>query len=122
MTCNPRLCVSRLCHFLKQMPHHKEILLSKRKIPRLPECFEETPLGEGRGAIRQFRGPYGSHIREYESCWELHRDVTDPRVDPFGHLINDAPHILGVAAIIGFLLFTLAIITTDKSDGQLLRR
>lgn len=117
MTCNPRLCALRLCHFLKQIPHHREILLSKKKIPKLPECFEETLLGESKNAIRQFRGPYGSHVREYENCWELHRDVADPRVDPIGHLINDAPHILRAATIIGFLLFTLAIVTTEKNNG-----
>jgi len=81
-------------------------------------CFEETPLGEVRGAFRQFRGLHGGHAREYDDSWEIHRDTTDPRVDPFGHLINDAPYVLGAIALIGGLLALLIIATEDSKNNK----
>jgi len=115
MICNSRSCVYRLCRLVEPIPYKKEIVLSKRRIRELPVCFEETLLGEPEGAIKQFRGPFGSHIREYANSWELHKDMIDPRIDPLGHLVNDAPHILGILALIGLALLPL-VITTRESD------
>ena len=57
------------------------------------EKAEETNLGQKNGARRQFR--YGNlHIREYEDKYLLHMDRVDPREDPLGHLIYDAPEFL----------------------------
>ncbi len=57
------------------------------------EDAEETNLGQKNGAIRQFR--YGNlHIREYHDKYLVHMDEVDPRKDPFGHLIHDAPEFL----------------------------
>ena len=55
--------------------------------------YPETILGSMRGAIRQFR--HGNlHIREYEEYYTTHMDVIDPRKDPLGHLLIDAPEYL----------------------------
>ncbi|MFL6326488.1 MAG: hypothetical protein ACJ71I_03295 [Nitrososphaeraceae archaeon] len=55
--------------------------------------YEETFLGEKKGANRQFR--FGNlHIREYNEYYTIHRDKIDPRKDPFGHLLVDAPEYL----------------------------
>jgi hypothetical protein len=55
--------------------------------------YKETSLGNKKGAKRQFR--YGNlHIREYDDCYTVHRDKTDPRRDSFGHLLVDAPEYL----------------------------
>jgi hypothetical protein len=55
--------------------------------------YEETYLGETNGAKRQFR--IGNlHIREYDGYYTVHRDKIDPRKDPFGHLLVDAPEYL----------------------------
>lgn len=57
------------------------------------ENAQETDLGQRNGAIRQFR--YGNlHIREYEDKYLVHMDKVDPRTDPLGHLIHDAPEFL----------------------------
>ena len=57
----------------------------------------ETVLGQKNGAKKQYR--YGNlHIREYDDKYLVHMDKVDPRQDPIGHLIHDAPEILiGVA-------------------------
>ena len=62
---------------------------------------EETVLGYGNGAKKQYR--YGNlHIREYDDKFLLHTDRVDPRKDALGHLIHDAPEVLigiGCAAL-----------------------
>ncbi|OLB92447.1 MAG: hypothetical protein AUH25_00615 [Thaumarchaeota archaeon 13_1_40CM_38_12] len=58
---------------------------------------EETPLGQKNGAKRQYR--YGNlHILEYNDKYLVHMDKADPRKDPLGHLILDAPEFLVGAA------------------------
>src|SRR5918992_3093574 len=55
--------------------------------------YEETYLGNKKGAKRQFR--YGNlHIREYSNYYTVHIDKIDPRKDPLGHLLMDAPEFL----------------------------
>jgi hypothetical protein len=55
-------------------------------------------LGQKNGATKQYR--YGNlHIREYDDKYLVHMDKVDPRQDPLGHLIHDAPEILiGIAS------------------------
>ena len=75
-------------------------------IPReefaVPEGAEETMLGLPKGSIKQYRLDT-MHIREYKDGFEVHWDKVDPRKDPVGHLVKDAPEllVLGIAAIIG---------------------
>ncbi len=61
---------------------------------------EETFLGQKNGANKQFR--YGNlHIREYDNKFLVHTDRIDPRKDPIGHLVYDAPEVLiGLACAI----------------------
>ncbi len=75
-----------------------EIEVPKEIRPFMLESAEETKLGQKNGAIRQFR--YGNlHIREYEDKYLVHVDKVDPRNDPLGHLIHDAPEFLiGIAS------------------------
>ena len=49
------------------------------------------------GRIKQYR--YGNlHIREYDDKFLVHTDKVDPRVNPIGHLVHDAPEVLiGIA-------------------------
>ena len=69
----------------------EELSISKEVLQELPEDFKETSLGEIRDAIRQYRGPCGLHVREYDDRFVIHRDIADPRKDPIGHLLFDAP-------------------------------
>ena len=75
-----------------------EIEVPKEIRPFMLEDAEETPLGQKNGAIRQYR--YGNlHIREYNDKYLVHMDKVDPRKDPIGHLVLDAPEVLfGVAS------------------------
>jgi len=62
--------------------------------------YEETNLGTPKGSIKQYR--YGNlHIREYETHYTVHSDKIDPRKDPVGHLLVDAPEcLLGLTSAI----------------------
>jgi hypothetical protein len=61
--------------------------------------YTETKLGSKNGAEKQYR--YGTlHIREYENYYSVHMDRVDPRINPIGHLLKDAPEyiICGIMA------------------------
>ena len=83
------------------MPGH-EIEVPKELREFMLEKAEETILGQKNGAYKQYR--YGNlHIREYDDKFLVHTDKVDPRENPIGHLIHDAPEVLvGLAcAVIG---------------------
>lgn len=70
-----------------------EIEVPKEIRPFMLEQAEETKLGQKNGANKQYR--YGNlHIREYDDKYLIHVDKVDPRKDPVGHLIFDAPEVL----------------------------
>jgi len=71
----------------------KEIEVPKNLRQFMLEGAEETNLGDKKGARKQFR--YGNlHIREYDDRFTVHSDKIDPRKNPLGHLLIDAPEIL----------------------------
>ena len=74
-----------------------EIEVPKELREFMLEEAEETILGQKNGAQKQYR--YGNlHIREYNDKFLVHTDKIDPRVNPIGHLVYDAPEILiGIA-------------------------
>lgn len=75
-----------------------EIRVPKGVREFMPDWIQETALGEPQGELRQYR--HGLlHIREYDDEFRVHVDKVDPRRDPLGHLICDAPEVLvGLAA------------------------
>ena len=77
-----------------------EIEVPKELREFMLEEAEETFLGQKNGAYKQYR--YGNlHIREYGDKFLVHNDKVDPRKDPIGHLVYDAPEVLiGLACAI----------------------
>lgn len=70
-----------------------EIEVPKELREFMLEEAEETILGQKNGAYKQYR--YGNlHIREYDDKFLIHTDKIDPRKDPIGHLVHDAPEVL----------------------------
>ena len=70
-----------------------EIEVPKELREYMLEKAEETFLGQKNGANKQYR--YGNlHIREYDDKFLVHTDKVDPRENPIGHLIRDAPEVL----------------------------
>ena len=77
-----------------------EIAVPKELREFMLDGAEETFLGKKNGANKQYR--YGNlHIREYNDKFLVHNDKIDPRKDPIGHLVYDAPEVLiGLACAI----------------------
>ena len=70
-----------------------EIEIPKEVREFMLDGAEETSLGQKNGAKKQYR--YGNlHIREYDDKFLVHTDRVDPRKDPLGHLVFDAPEVL----------------------------
>lgn len=92
-----------------------EIEVPKELREFMLEGAEETFLGQKNGAKKQYR--YGNlHIREYDEKFLLHTDKIDPRKDPIGHLVHDAPEVLvGLAcAIFGGSQITKKILNNNS--------
>jgi hypothetical protein len=69
----------------------REIIIPKSIRPIIE--YQETCVGDKKGAKRQFRLS-NLHIREYDEYYSVHHDIVDPLKDPFGHLLVDAPEYL----------------------------
>jgi hypothetical protein len=79
-----------------EIPIHRDIMIPKSVLPRLPSNFRITKLGYARkGALAQYRGPNEIHVHEYPGHWLFHRDHGDPRTfkGVLAHLLFDAPEL-----------------------------
>jgi hypothetical protein len=96
------ICQLRSCKDVQYIDGNGNIIVPKSVRPIID--YKETVLGNKKGAKRQYR--YGNlHIREYDDYYTIHRDKIDPRKDPVGHLLADAPEYLAgavSAAYIGY--------------------
>jgi len=93
-----------------------EIVVPKELREFMLDGAEETFLGQKNGATKQYR--YGNlHIREYDDKFLIHTDKIDPRKDPLGHLVFDAPEVLaGLACgLFGGLQIGKLLSNNDKS-------
>ncbi len=88
-------------------------ILIPKSVRPIMDC-EITLLGEKKGSRKQYRSG-NLHIREYEAHYSVHFDNVDPRLDPLGHLMVDAPKYLN-----GLLSMAITakryLQSTDKSE------
>ena len=81
--------------------------------------FKETPLGNKKGANKQYH--WGSfHIRDYDTHYSVHMDTVDPLSNPLGYLLVDAPEYLAgatAAYIVGRRLCT-TVYNICKKEGK----
>jgi hypothetical protein len=81
--------------------------------------FKETPLGNKKGANKQYH--WGSfHIREYDTHYSVHMDTVDPLNNPLRYLLVDAPEYLAgatAAYIVGRRLGT-TVYNICKKEGK----
>ena len=68
---------------MKYIDGDGNILIPKSVRPIID--YTETNLGSKKGAKKQYR---------YENYYSVHMDRVDPRIDPLGHLLKDAPEYL----------------------------
>ena len=81
--------------------------------------LKETPLGDKKGANKQYRcGSF--HIRDYDTHYSVHMDTVDPLSNPLGYLLVDGPKYLAgatAAFIVGRRLGT-TVYNMCKKEGK----
>jgi hypothetical protein len=81
--------------------------------------LKETPLGNKKGANKQYRcGSF--HIRDYDTHYSVHMDTVDPLSNPLGYLLVDGPKYLAgatAAFIVGRRLGT-TVYNMCKKEGK----
>ena len=93
-----------------------EIEVPKELREFMLEEAEETILGQKNGAQKQYR--YGNlHIREYDDKFLVHTDKIDPRVNPLGHLVHDAPEVL-IGLACGIFTGIISAKNFSKNDSK----
>ena len=100
---------------------NNEISVPKEIRQFMLDDAHETFLGLKKNAIKQYR--YGNlHIREYENIFLVHMDKRDPRKDPIGHLLCDAPEILTglLLSFVGHKLSSIILKNNGKSSKNLI--
>jgi len=82
------------------VPHHKFVVnVSPSTSITLQDFIDygfTRSIGDLQGQIADYRllmaDGKSIHLRVFNDCFKLHWDYRDPRVDPWGHLVFDAPH------------------------------
>jgi hypothetical protein len=102
------MLIYHLNHVRHFVSEENDIVIPKSVRPIID--YEETPLGDRKGASRQFR--LGNlHIREYNEYYTAHMDKIDPNKDALGHLLVDAPQ---------YLVAILAAISVGTRVGSII--
>jgi len=102
-----------LIHHILRLPVHQDIAVSKSAILSPLEEGFRVSIGEFKGQMADFRRPMPDgrsiHVKEFKKHFLAHWDFRDPSLDPLGHLVQDAPHILGLLSLAAFVVLGLAI-------------
>jgi hypothetical protein len=107
---------------LYSMPPSESLRVGKSEMPELPPEFEPTTWGTPTwiahpGAVGQYRAPEALHAYDVEDAWDLHRDRYDPKENPIGHFLFDAPE-LAIAAGVSMLVGGLTYSVLEGWDAQ----
>jgi hypothetical protein len=73
----------------------RRLTISKSVVDEVPESFSRSRLTARRedavASYRDSRRRDSVHVVEYPDRWELHIDRYNPRYEPVGHVLVDAP-------------------------------
>lgn len=100
----------------------ESLRVPKTEMAELPAEFEPTPLGTPLwiahpGSVGQYRAPDALHAYEMEDSWEVHRDRFDPKKNPTGHFLLDAPE-LPVATLLAAFAGVGTYLLLDAWDAR----
>lgn len=96
-----------------KLPVHRDMAVAKSSILYpIKEGFMRS-VGDFRGQIADFRRPMPDgksiHVQEFAEHFLVHWDWRDPSLDPVGHLVQDAPHILLLCSLVGVVVLGLVL-------------
>lgn len=110
---------------LLRQSYHQDFEVKKESIEHPTDAGFRQSLGELKGQDADWRQtlPDGScaHVLEYPAHYVYHRDKRNPDADPWGHLLEDAPHwlfviVLVIVAVIVFAVAALASWVGDRRN------
>ena len=79
--------------------------------------YKKTSLGNKKNSKNQYR--YGNlHVREYEDNYTVHLDKVDPRKNPIGHLLIDAPEYITSFLISTYVGTKIGKIVYEKKKNK----
>lgn len=85
------------------LPCHSDVNVDCSILPHPANAGFLESIGEPRGQIADYRKSTvdlkSIHVRVFGSFYAVHWDKKDPHVDPIGHLVEDAPLWVLIAAI-----------------------
>ncbi len=98
---SPRKNWGTVINEVLNLPKHIDLMIRSSELPEIPSEFEER-LGDSDGQLQDYglalSDGRGIHVKVYDRYYKIHWDQKDPNIDPFGHLIYDAPQWLLIAA------------------------
>ena len=114
------MLIYHLNHVQHFVSYQNDIVIPKSVRPIID--YEETQLGDRKGATRQFR--IGNlHIREYHEYYTAHMDKIDPNKDALGHLLFDAPeYLVAILAAISVGTRVGSIINNNSSNKNIVKK
>jgi len=100
---------------------HADLQINQLQLPEIPDYFEER-LGDDDGQDEDYgyeeKDGRSIHLKVYgNDFFRIHWDVKDPKRNPIGHLIHDAPHWLvaaGLAILGGYALYKNSKINSSE--------
>jgi len=112
------MLIYHLNHVQHFVSDENDIMIPKSVRPIID--YEETQLGDRKGATRQFR--LGNlHVREYNEYYTAHVDKIDPKKDALGHLLFDAPQYL-VAILAAISVGTRVASIIHNNDKNIVKK
>jgi hypothetical protein len=101
---------------LLRQSYHRDFEVEKSSIEHPANAGFRQSLGELKGQDWRQTLPDGScaHVLEYPTSYVYHRDIRNPDTDPWGHLLEDAPHWLFVIALVtvGVIILVVAALAS----------
>jgi len=87
-------------------PKHMDLQINQILLPSIPNYFEQRlgmPDGQSMNLGCRVNDGRSIHLKVYDKkFYRLHWDAKDPKQEPLGHLVDDAPEVL--LGIIGIIL------------------
>ena len=91
---------------------HVDLQISQWQLPEIPDYFEERMAdddGQDKDYGYEEEDERSIHLKVYDNnFYRIHWDAKDPKRNPLGHLIYDAPHwlvIAGATILGGYALY-----------------